>query len=303
MANYPFVQSAVDLGRARGPRLAVVWHMAQGGGTVGYLAKPNPNGVSVHFVIEYSGRIVQMLDVTHMHTSLRTSDIRTTDDPDGFYGATAARAVMGTWADIKHGTLGPNHASIGVEMEGFAATGPNAAQSVAMGTLWRDMSTRWPTIRSLGHRDFQDYKPCPGHRVPWALVGGHGAGGGEDMAGLAVNLDVTHDAVPWDALGTAVLPKATSVRRVRDDARIPLPAGANLGIVQTGTLAADPAGAHVVVWNHNGELVLTGRPQVTFTPLPRPVPPVGDCSAAVTAERERIAAASGAAEAARIRSL
>jgi hypothetical protein len=191
MATYPFVQSATDLGRAVGPRRAVTWHMAEGGGTVGYLAKPNPNGVSVHFVIERSGRIVQMLDLTHMQSSLRTSDIRTSDDADHFYGRTHALAVMGTWADIKSGTRGPNHASIGVEMEGYAAIGPNDAQVVAMATLYHDLVTRWPAIRSLAHRDFQDYKPCPGRQIPWAVVGGHGAAppAEEDMRGIIVGPD------------------------------------------------------------------------------------------------------------------
>lgn len=186
MSTWPFVHSAVDLGLAKGPRLAVVWHMAEGGGTVGFLAKPNPRGVSVHFVIEYSGRIVQMLDLTHMHSSLRTSDIRTTDDADGIYGRSHALAVMGHWADIAHGTPGPNHASIGVEFEGFAATGPNDKQAAAMASLFLNLSTRWPAIRSLAHRDFQDRKPCPGHQIPWALVGGHGEATEDDMVGIIV---------------------------------------------------------------------------------------------------------------------
>lgn len=174
-AIYPFVPSYVDLGIAKAPRLAMCWHMAEGGGTVGYLAKPNPNGVSVHFVIEYSGRIVQMLKLDHMHSSIRTSAIRTDDDSTApYYGATAARAVMGKWADTKQ-SLGPNHASIGVEIEGFAKDGPNSKQSVAIDNLAGDMAGRFPSIGGqLGHRDFNGYKPCPGKKFPWGLIGGHG---------------------------------------------------------------------------------------------------------------------------------
>lgn len=175
--TYPFVPSAHDLGPAKGPRLAVVWHMAEGGGTVGYLSRPNANGVSVHFVVEYTGRIVQMLALDHMHSSIRTSDIRTTDDmpyPEGdeivTYGRTAARAALGDWADIAHGTLGPNHATIAVEVEGFAKDGPNAKQTVAITSLARDLDAK----AHLGHRDFADYKACPGHDFPWSWVGGHG---------------------------------------------------------------------------------------------------------------------------------
>lgn len=175
MPSYPFTRSHVDLGLARGPRLAFLIHLAEGGNTVAYLSRPNPNGVSVHYVIERSGRTVQMLDLSRMHSSIRVSAIRTTDDPDGLYGATAARAVMGKWADLRHGTLGPNHASIAVEVEGFAKDGPNTSQRAALRELWADLRGRYPGIRALGHRDFTTQKACPGKLIGWEDFGGHGA--------------------------------------------------------------------------------------------------------------------------------
>ena len=173
--SYPFVQAYHDLGRASGPRLAFVVHMAEGGGTVGFLSRKNRHGVSVHYVIEYTGLIVQMLREDHMHSSIRTSALRTSDDADGLYGRSAAVAVMGGWADTRT-TLGPNHASIAVEIEGFAATGPNAKQRESLRALVADVRTRYPDIGLLGHRDFADYKACPGTLIPWSTLGGHGKG-------------------------------------------------------------------------------------------------------------------------------
>lgn len=274
---YLRVPSATDLGPAKGPRLAMVWHMAEGGGTVGYLSRPNPNGVSVHFVIEYSGRIVQMLDLDHMHSSIRTSDIRTTDDPDGFYGATAARAVMGEWADTRK-TLGPNHASIGVEMEGFADSGPRSAQIVAMGDLYDDMVHRYPGIRSLGHRDFADYKACPGKHIPWTMVGGHGA----EMMDWKIT-----DGWP----GTFTCTTTTGAGWINPDtfAVKPMPQGTTVNVIahayiggrwkQAGYLGSD-ATVH-------GRLVLAG--DGTFVPsLPCPPADCSDVKAQLTIAEGRI---------------
>lgn len=182
IADLPFVPSAVRLGTARGPRLALLVHVAEGGGTVGYLSRPNRNGVSVHFVIERSGRIVRMLDLDEMHSSLRVSAIRTTNDPPFtvlgetvVYGASAARAVLGKWADTRT-SLGPNHATLAVEIEGFAADGPRPAQASALVRLVTALREHYPDLRVLAHRDFAAYKRCPGWRIDWPALGGHGAG-------------------------------------------------------------------------------------------------------------------------------
>lgn len=168
--TYPFVHATEDYGLRKGPVLAFVVHMAEGGGTVGFLSKPDVvRGVSVHYVIEYTGRIVQMLLETHASGSINPADIRTTDDADGFYGATTAKAVLGSW------WKDPNSAVISVEIEGFAASGPNAAQHGSLRTLVDDVRSRYPQIGLLGHRDFADYKACPGRLIHWDDLGGHGA--------------------------------------------------------------------------------------------------------------------------------
>lgn len=218
MTDYPFVQSHIDLGLRRGPVLGFIVHMAEGGATVAFLAKANPNSVSVHYVIETSGRIVQMLREDRMHSSIRirnkdlTWAIRGTDDPGGFFGATAARAVMGDWwRPIT--TLGPNHASIAVEIEGYAVNGPNAAQAAALARLVADVRSRHSTLRgTLGHRDFASYKACPGRLIDWLSLGGHGlftTPQEVDVPGVNYNPDSPLGTVTVTAAGVAYFNPAT----------------------------------------------------------------------------------------------
>ncbi len=174
---YPFVQAYHDYGRRRGPVLAFVVHMAEGGGTVGYLAKAQSRGVSVHYVIEYSGRIVQMLREDHASGSIDPTKIRTTNGPAP-YGAAVRRQVMRSWDSD------PNSVVISLEIEGFAKDGPNVSQLQALSRLVDDVRSRSPAIGLLGHRDFADYKACPGARIPWTILGGHGPASEADMAAL-----------------------------------------------------------------------------------------------------------------------
>lgn len=170
--TYPYVQAYYDFGpRGSAPIKAFVIHMAEGGGTVGYLAKANPNKVSVHYVIERTGRIVQMLREDRISGSINPRDIRVSNDskpPDPPFGVSTAKAVMGEWWDD------PNRAVISLEIEGFARYGPNTAEVGSLRTLVADVRSRHPAIGLLGHRDFADYKACPGKLIPWDTLGGHG---------------------------------------------------------------------------------------------------------------------------------
>jgi len=184
----PYVQARYDYGRRIAPALALVVHMAEGGGTVGYLSREPARGVSVHFVIERSGRIVQMLGLSRISGSVNPGKLRTTTDPPftGYngervvYGAAPRRAVLGVWDG------NPNQAIITVEVEGFAAAGPNAAQRVSIVRLYRHVVTMLPTLRGvLGHRDFASYKACPGKLIPWRNMSLMVGGGRHGMMTLA----------------------------------------------------------------------------------------------------------------------
>jgi hypothetical protein len=168
--TYPFVAAKFyTAGGMKQPR-AVVVHMAEGGGTVSWLTHPT-NDNSSHFVVEYSGRVVQMVRDADASHSLHV------DRPSGppgagdylTYSLDAAKAVLGT------GIADPNAYIFALEIEGFAASGPNEAQTASLKALIADLRARHPGLAgNLGHRDFQNYKPCPGGRIPWLVLGGHG---------------------------------------------------------------------------------------------------------------------------------
>jgi hypothetical protein len=182
-----FVKSQIDAGPAKGPRLGLMYHMAEGNNTVEFLSLPitkkrNPRKNSVHGVIDKKGVFTQMLDYSHMHTSLNPK-VKSTDKK--FFGVKHLKAVLAEFAIVdpkgkKLGAkLGPNHATLAVEIEGFAKNGPNPAQ-VATAIAWGlEMRDKFPSLRgALGHADQTNTKACPGAspamREIFDGVGGHG---------------------------------------------------------------------------------------------------------------------------------
>lgn len=171
--SYPFVPSPPSEHWPRtAPIRAIVIHMAEGGGTVRWLQRPDGN--SSHYVVEYTGRIVQMVREDRAAGSIDPTKVRRDNDrPFTYlaetitYGVTANRAALGGHWD------NPNAAVIAIEVEGFAREGPNPAQARALRSLVADIRTRH-NVPTLGHRDFQNYKACPGRLIPWAAWGGHG---------------------------------------------------------------------------------------------------------------------------------
>jgi hypothetical protein len=200
--SYPFVAAYWDnYGPRKGPTLGIGLHMAEGGGTVGYLDKIGtipPRGVSVHAVCDRAGVVTQMLKWGDASGSLNPAN-RSTEK--GYYGHSVLVAVLGDW------WTDPNSAIVSMEIEGMAATGPNALQVPAVIAWGLDMRRMFPTIRgAFGHADQTDTKGCPGTtdamKAIFTGIGGHGlfatppeTSTGEDMAGL--KFDIVAEESGW----------------------------------------------------------------------------------------------------------
>ena len=154
--------------------------MAEGRDVAQYLSRDPARGVSVHYTIEQAtdrwqdGEVVRCLPEDRISGSIDPRTIRHTDDPGGYYGASHARAACGRyWPDTS-----PNVLVISVEVAGLAKQGPTEAQQRSMVALWDELKARYPKVIPLGHRDWQDVKPCPGRtaamRAAFRAMGGHG---------------------------------------------------------------------------------------------------------------------------------
>lgn len=157
--HYRYVQATHDYGPSGVPKQGVVFHMAEGSNPVGYLAGDNVlRGVSATFCITTQGEVVQMLPLDHTSGSLNPRDVRTSNDPDGFWGRRFTRFYD---PDILTGAA--NRRTISIECAGFAEDGPNDAQVMAVVELMTTLRKRYKRpIGFGGHRDFADYKQCPG---------------------------------------------------------------------------------------------------------------------------------------------
>jgi hypothetical protein len=246
--TYPFVQAANDYGKLPGPVLAFVIHIAEGGGTVGFLSRDNARGVSVHYVIEYTGRVVQMLREDHASGSINPREIRTDNGPSPF-GYDAAHAVLGSWM------RDPNGAVLSCEIEGFASTGPNAKQQGALRALVADIRTRHPNIGLLGHRDFQNYKACPGPHIPWALLGGHGE----------ATMALKYTPIANEVGGKVEILAATQAIPIEGGSRIAVPAGPIRPAIGTFTLDDLPARGPQYLMVVGDRLAFVDADAVAFT--------------------------------------
>ena len=297
---YPFVAAKYfTAGVLTAPR-GVAVHMAQGGGTVSWLSRDDgaQGNNSCHFVVEYSGRVVQMVkeaDASHSLHAEPRSDWPSAPADFGTFGFGHAKAVLGA------GATNPNRYIFAIEIEGFAGKaptvgqsgydaradplgGPNDAQAAALVRLVADLRARHSTIRgNLGHRDFQDYKACPGGLIPWAALGGHGLISEEED----VNLTVVKGE-DWTPTTTRRPYRAAPVR-----------ASAAAGYIELGQTVRTIAEAQTADGNNWRLTEIAGKPawllRSDFTPATVPVDqglsdyinrvpvPPADCTAAVAA--------------------
>lgn len=173
---YPYREADHIYGDRAVPAQGIVFHIAEGCNVAGYLAGGNVGrGVSAHFVIEADGEVVQMVPLGRVSGSLNPRDVRTSNDPSGAYGRRFTRYYD---PDILTGRA--NHRTISVEMAGRASSawscgpdsyppGINEQQHDAGVALVATLRKRFARpIGVNGHRDFADYKACPG-RGPWVV--------------------------------------------------------------------------------------------------------------------------------------
>lgn len=212
--------------RRGAPILAVAVHMAEGGGTDTHL--DNPDGNSSHYVVKYDGDLVQMVPEAKAAGSINPKLIRSTDDkPFTYEGETVTYGISVLKACLGAYCRDPNRVVIAIEIEGFAGPnissqadplgGPNPAQEQTLRALVADIRGRRPGIGLIGHRDAQSYKACPGRRIPWSALGGHGPAE-TDMPGLAYRLvEQTAGTVTVQGTGHSLI-------RVQDRQAIPVPA-------------------------------------------------------------------------------
>jgi hypothetical protein len=283
-------RAAKDYGpRDRWPTLAVTWHMAEGRNVAQCLAGDPLRGVSVHYTVEQAtdrwrdGEVVRCLPEDRISGSINPRTIRRGDDPDGYFGASHAKAALGSyWPDTS-----PNCLVISVEVAGFAKDGPTEAQQRSIVALWDELKSRYPKVIPLGHRDWQDVKPCPGKtpgmRAAFSAMSGHGTSYSE------VRDVSTRDFIP----GRICTVRAGS--KLLD-----YPGGLAIGTVDPPLdrfyLGADRTGDYALVSSE-----LDGRPRTAWVKAravadPRATPvPSPDCASAITDEHQRVKAAALAA--------
>jgi hypothetical protein len=269
---------------------AVTIHMAEGGGTASWLSRLDGN--SSHYVVEYTGAIVQMVRERNWAGSINPRDIRTTNDSpfviDGEtvrYGRAAQLTAVGITA-----AKDPNRYVIAIEVEGFAKSGPNEKQRASLKALVNDIRLRRGPLPCLGHRDWQDYKACPGKLIHWGDYGGHAV----KAAGIPASTPPSEDPMPkflvpenrtlaavkngaWLYESASLTPSENNIQVVpgRDFVYVGRVIDSDARIVAYETAAGDDNGSSSVYYVNVADIELKAPPA--------PPPVVVDCTAQVNA--------------------
>lgn len=289
--TYRYVQG-IDYGPRSGTR-GLSFHMSEGGdGLVGFLSRhpgedlhqwaARVNGVSCHAALLSTGELVQMLDWTHCSGNLNP------DDRAGEYGYYGHQNLVDVLGD---GWTNPNEWTLSMEIAGFRAQGPTAAQVNAAIRWGNEMIARFPQLRgATGHHD-QSPKPCPGTtanmKAIFEGVGGHGlwTPKEEPMPGLPITNYVAKPGTATVLGNVPPRPDGTvhAAIQLADRELFWFGPGATKPIIGEGIVGVDPAWAGRPVWivgdDDDTELAAFLKPDVEFTPAP--VPPK-DCSAEIS---------------------
>ena len=270
---------------------AITIHMAEGGGTVSWLTRPDGN--SSHYVVEYTGRVTQMVPEAYWAGSMNPDLTRTTDDaPFEYLGETITYGVTASKRCLGDGWRDPNRFVIAIEVEGFAKDGPNDLQRTALRRLVADIRSRRGPLPCLGHRDQQAYKACPGKRIPWADYGGHAVipSEGDPMIRYFDRLYDLPDGTPLHVSPGAPRAAVTSSAK---------PATLCVGVPLKPGGEQDDAWRAVVVATKAGDGIATEK--IVFVPVEfctngREVPTSEPDPAVIEAARKEAAAAATSAE-------
>lgn len=275
----------LDHGPRGGAPLAICWHMAEGFNVALYLSRNPARGVSVNATVEGNGEIILMVPPTHIAGSINPRTLRTGDDPNGFYGRTARRTVLGSRE------TDPNRWVYAVEVAGKAVDGPNAVQKKAIAELTAYVRKMFPAMRgALGHRDFQDVKRCPGFEFPWDAADGHG---------LFKAAPTPEEAKPMATVNyDKDRPMVCTVKKGADlydapDGRMLAETGEEREEDYLGTTA--DGRFHLVSAIVNGQKRTAFISKGAMAGIPRDKPGAVDCAPLVTAETARVKAAAVAA--------
>lgn len=167
---YPYIHASHDYGRSPVAKQGIVVHLSEGCNPARYLSSGNVlRNVSANFTVEQDGEVIQMLPVQNTSGSINPRDVRKDTDDDGDWGRRWTRYYDD---DILTGKV--NQRTISIEVAGKARSrwgcdgltyppGPNMKQVDSLIELIERLRTKFPQRLGVnGHRDFTDWKACPG---------------------------------------------------------------------------------------------------------------------------------------------